>query len=215
MAALSDRTPTITKLATGHTITDDDSYDAALTLIQTIIDAENKVIAFFKTSKDLAFKTHRAICAQENEVLQPYKDAEKILSTKRVGYATKKEAERREQQRIADDALKAERDAQAVNQAAELANIGEHAAAEQVIERATTQPAPAAYVAPAVPKSEGTSKRGKWEIEITDPDAVERIHCSPDMGIIKKLVDALGEKHNVKGIRATWVPTEGYSRKSK
>jgi len=213
LAELYARKPVLLKLAEDYKISDNETYEASLALIETIIQAQNSVQKFFADSKDLAFKTHRAICKQEGELFDPYKTAEKLLSQKRIDYWTEQERLREQREQQDRKKLTVEREEQAIATAADLERQGEREAAIAVIDEAAKAPAPAVIAQSTLPRQKGTSKRGKWEIRIDDDEKVPRNFCSPDDTKIKAQVLGFGEKHGIPGVTAVWRPTEGYKRR--
>jgi uncharacterized protein YdaU (DUF1376 family) len=212
LSELNAEVPRMSQLADGFEISDSDSYEAALPLIQTFIERQNIIKQFFKETKDLAFKTHRSVCAMETVLLEPYVSAEKLIATKRLEYSDRMERERVAREKEKTAKLAKDREEQELAKAAELEQIGAHEEAEQVVTRATQAPRPA-YIEPSnVPKQKGAATRGRWEFVIDDPNIVQREFCDPSEKKIRSHVEAYGDNHNIKGVRAQFKKTEAFKR---
>ncbi len=207
--------PAALALAQAHTIVDEDSYQASETLIAIGTEAMAKIGAWFKDTKQAAFLAHRGLCKMENDLLQPFLDAEKLLASKRLAWRRKVEAENAAKEKEKEALLAKQHEEQAISEAAELQRMGQHEAAEEVIERAATAPAPQAIVAEKPMHAAGGRIGGKWIVRIDNPDEVQREYCEPSMKSIQKIVDALGKKHGIKGISIEWEEKESFSRKAK
>ncbi len=109
---------------------------------QGIIAAKNKkvaIVAYFKTMKDPAYASWKAICNRESEMLKPLDDFIKRKTKETSDYLTEQDRIRREEQRKADEDRQkkeqAERDK--LNRAADRAELkGNEAKAEALREKA-------------------------------------------------------------------------------
>lgn len=89
---------------------------------------------------------------------------------------------------------------------------GNTEAAEALREQAASVQLPLLNTTPAVPKQEGAVLTERWIFEIIDADAVEREWCSPDPKKIRPIVEAMGDKCKISGLKITLDKSE-HSRK--
>ena len=86
----------IEAMAEAVSINSDQDYESAGQFGVMLKQKAAEVTEFFKPLKDSAYKTHRAICDREKEMLTPLRNAEKTLKKTMGDYALEKERKRRE-----------------------------------------------------------------------------------------------------------------------
>lgn len=137
-------------------------------ILHRIADAQRKVQEHYKNSKDLAFQTHRQICADEAKLLKPLTEARTIVSQKCARYE-QEARERAEDERRELEAAEARKQAErALAAAQEAQDAGDGAAAEAILEAAVSDDPPRVVVKPEVAKVEGVSLRWNYTAEVHD-----------------------------------------------
>jgi hypothetical protein len=172
---------------------------------------ERVVVELFETPKQLAFQAHRSICDLEHKLLDPVRAAKKTAAAAITRYeAEERERALAEQLRLQEEARRqAEARAMAEAEAAEAA--GDPELAEQVLEDATTAPAPPVYVAPKVASTIGVTSRTVWRAEVTNLQAfVKHVAANPhllnliepNMTALNGMARSLRGVMNIPGVRA-------------
>jgi len=213
-----ERGPRVSLVAQTFVVDDQESYDAALVFIQQCRANSAEVVEFLREIKQRAYNTHRAVSSLENALVAPFEAAVKTVSKKRITWDDEQERQRRETERLQQEALKKEQTEQAFKEAEQLAAMGHTEAAEEIVDRAIAAPPPQ-HIAPSTINKEANKgavrQLGKWEIRIDNPDKVQRPYCSPDDSKIRKIVDALGQGHGIDGITIEWKKSESFTKKGK
>jgi len=123
----------------------------------------------------------------------------------------RQEREARERAAAEERRLKQEAEDRRLADAAALEAKGDKVGAERLI----SEPVVVAPVAPVLvfaprppvasppPKVEGVSYREGWQFEIERPDLLPREYLVPDEKKIRGVVNALGDKANIPGVRVT------------
>jgi acyl transferase domain-containing protein len=161
----------------GITITSQQTYDQAVTALETTKSWRRSWKSYWYGSEDnpgpvaLAHSSWKSLLGKFNDGDEPADKVEKALKANILKWD---DDQRREQERLQAEAQrKAEEEAEALRaqQAVEMEAEG---ATDEEIEALVTAPvlAVAAPVAPSYQKASGISKRDNWCIEITDLKAV-------------------------------------------
>jgi len=213
LADLQMKSPTLLKQAEEFTIENEDDYVGSLALVNIAIDGENTIDKFFEEPKTLAFQLHRSITSRVAFLKNPYGKVRDIISGKRRDYRAKVEKADREREALQREIAKKAADEQALADAQALAAQGEHEAADQILEQAAKAPPPAVVVQSSITKQAGTTLRKPWTFRIDDPDKVPVEYKIIDESKIRKVVQALGEKHGIPGVTAYQADQESFRRK--
>lgn len=124
--------------------------------------------------------------------------AESLVKRAMVAYTEEQDRIRREEQRLADERARKERE-RLEAQAAKALQAGKVEKAETLQERAATVVAPVIDRTP--PKVAGQSIREVWKFEVTNEALVPREYCSPDDKKIRAVVLALKGGTTIPGVR--------------
>jgi hypothetical protein len=135
--------------------------------------------------------------------------AEKIIKSKLDEWDTAQDALRLETQAKVDAAAAKQR-VQLEQRADRAIASGKTEKAELLQQQASMVVAP--VIAANTPKVAGLVKRQVWKFEITNPQAVPRTYCEPDVAKIRKQVNATGGDTNIPGVRV--FPERNYGSKS-
>lgn len=137
-------------------VIDIDTYNSAGELSLCIKDMTTQVTAYWKPLKDKAYAAHKEVCAKENELLKPLKDAQALIGNEQRRYLAEQERIRQEQERkaraIADEQARKER-AKLEAQALAALDKGKEAKAEALIEQAAEVIAAPVFIAPVIDKN--------------------------------------------------------------
>jgi len=147
----------------GAEVTDAVSYSRVGERLVDVAAHRKDVECWFKPLKDFAYRLHRMICDREAEVLAPLVTFQTDGKANRFRLEQEDARKRREEeQRLADEARRAEQD-RLQREAELMADRGEHAVAEQILEQAVHTPAPVFSIPSALPKTRGVSSRENWK----------------------------------------------------
>jgi len=122
------------------------------------------VTDFFEPARVAAKAEYDAVLERKGAFIKPLEAAEKVARAKMSAFATERERERREAQRVADEEAQRLRDSQTLSKAEELEAMGRTDKAEEVLSRA-----PVARAAPVAPKVGKTME--VWTAEVVDMQA--------------------------------------------
>jgi hypothetical protein len=142
---------------------------------------------------------HSQGVALRNKILAPYDLAEDTIEGIMRPYVLQKKSEAdAEKRRLQQEAIKAAQEEKELLQLqAEIEGRPEEAA---MIEQLAPVPA-VVKMAPAVPKQEGMSMRGKWRWEIVNEDLIPRDYWMLNEVAINAQVKKLGDKCDIPGIK--------------
>lgn len=177
---------------------------------------------FVKPMKEAAAAAHKAICTQENSVIEPLEGAKKYLSSQIGAFDQRIENERREEEARLREKLRIEAEAEAKKQSEEQALTdaialeaeGDSQGAAAVL----NNPVPVnVYVPPVilpsvVPQTKGVVSTKNYKFRITNADLIPREYMVPDEKAIGQIVRALRDKTKIPGIEV--YPDHGASFRS-
>ena len=147
----------------GADVTDPASYARVGERLVDVAAHRKDVEAWFKPLKDFAYRLHRMICDRETDVLRPLVTFQTDGKNNRFRLEQEDARQRREEeQRLAAEARRAEQD-RLQREAELMADRGEHAVAEQIMEQAIHTPAPVFAIQSALPPTKGVSSRENWK----------------------------------------------------
>lgn len=182
------------------TITDAASYTQVAELAQIFREGIRAVEEDFKEEKGLLNRLKTKLLDRIKKYSQPYELALQAANRMLSDWNRKQEEIRREQQAAAEQAAKAAREQQAIQEAARLEREGDNYGAQQVIQDVLAAPAPAVVVQKATPKVAGTHfRKGKFRFEVTDQSKIKQqfLMTVPDEAQIKVMV----ERHGLNAIK--------------
>jgi peroxiredoxin family protein len=195
-------------------IRDEDSYVASWAMVQAHDAAIGRVSAVFDPFVSGLNKLHKMAVELRDGFIKPLVLSKTSLLDRRSMFRQEQERIKKDQDAKAALALQAQQKKDLEKLAKKEQKAGNVEAAETLREEAKNVPLPAMAPTAAVPKQAGAVIRERWTFEITDPDKVEREYCSPDATKIRKVVEALGDKAKISGIRI-WKDTKEHSRSAK
>lgn len=167
-------------------ITNDAEYQVAAEIGIQIKTKTNEMVEWFKPLKDMAYKTHKAICEREKVALAPMKEAEKKLKSAMSDYTKAVEVAKREAEARAKKLAQEEADKK-LEEAITLEQNGKALESSVAVMEAelACQVASSMSIHQEPPKVSGVSSRKSWKITGIDANKV------PDqvMGIPLKVVD--------------------------
>lgn len=181
--ALSNEVTGLQVSADGFIVETDDDYLKACEFGRLLKRKENEVAEFFKPMKDAAHHAHKAVCDRERAMLQPLKNAEKVLKETVGMYLTEKERQRKEAEEEARKLAEVERERK-FREAVEAEASGNIEAAEEAMSEAVImeQASNSITVDTTVPvKTAGTSVRKDWSIKSIDPKLVPVDFCGVEI----------------------------------
>jgi len=196
--------------ARGITITDQQSYDMATTLLVEIATIEKRIIDHHAPIKVAAFEAHKVACAAEKKLLTPLTDAKGIIKRAIGAWEEKQARLLREAQR------EAEATQRRLEEEARLAvavEAEQHGAPSETVQEILNQPVilPVPVVAPTFQRAQGVSTQQRWKAEVTDIKALCRAigngHASlefvtPNMVALNSVARAMKQTMNIPGVRA-------------
>lgn len=182
-------------------IENEDGYLAAWALVGKHDEALERIKQVFDPFVLGLNKLHKMACDLRRGFIEPLECSKSSLLTTRAVYRFEQERLKK----IEDDKRAAELQAQQKKElereAKKLQKAGDNEAAEVLREEAKIVPLPVMAPTAAVPQSAGSVIRQRWTFDVIDADKVEREYCEPSMTKIRKVVEALGDKARISGIR--------------
>lgn len=200
-------------------IVTDQDYEAAGEFGVLLKQKAGEVTDFFKPLKDAAYKSHKAICDREKQMLTPLKNAEKLLKATMGAYAMEQERKRREAEEAARKA--AEEDAmRKLETAALLEKRGDDVGAEAALQDAeiSENASRMVFVTGGAPKARGVSSSKDWEIVKIDdkevPLAINGAMLRPvDKATVMRLIRATKGSITIPGVTYREVAKMSFSRR--
>jgi|HubBroStandDraft_1064217.scaffolds.fasta_scaffold06463_15 hypothetical protein len=197
--------------AAGLAIKDEDGFIASWALVDRHDQAIRKIEEMFNPFVDGLHKLHKMAIGLRDQFLIPVKQSKNAILGARQTY-------RIEQERLkkieADKQAEILRKAQAKEmekEAKKLEKTGDVEAAQVVREQAAVMPAPVVPIAPATPKQEGSVVKKTWKFAVDNEALVPIEYRTVDESKIRKVVNALGDKASIPGVRV-WQETSEHSR---
>jgi hypothetical protein len=155
-----------------------------------------------------AHKLHKSLTSKRTIALAAVSNIRAYLTGQRTGYQEMRERERREAERVAQAALKAEEDARALADAALLEQQGQPELAASVIEAALEAPPTPVVIPSSLPKTDGVAPTERWAFEVVDPQLVPREYLMVDEKRVGAIVRAMKGETRIHGIRVFSVKGE-------
>ena len=166
----------------------EESRAGIVEMIKEVKSMKSKIVAFFKDSKDSAYKTWKAVCSNEKTFTDRLDQVEKSAKQAVLKYDNEQEAIRRKEQMR----LQAIEDARAARERERLEKRAETLKTPELKEAALAEAD--SIIAPVVQieektKSEGVSTRKTWKARVTDISLVPRAY----MVVNQQALDALAK----------------------
>jgi hypothetical protein len=205
------------------------SCEAAVALRSTIGALVKEIEKGFEDEKSYYWNKHKAVCAEENKLLDQLLDRKNISSPSTIDgklytailewTAAEDQRRRDEEQRLAE-AQRRDDEARAQAEASAAAQSGHHEVADAILEEAIAAPMPTVTVANVRSEVRGLRTREVWRWRFTGgPSKVKDIlketpaatvakvmkllpreFCAPDVATIDAYVDAMKSKASIPGI---------------
>ncbi len=151
---------------------------SALELLKGIRATIKRAKDKFKSIKDPMNAAKNAVLALEHEIIDPWEESEKMISTANSNYILS------EKRRIEAEEFEARRKIreEQEREALEAAQNAPPEAAEEILTKAIERPMPVVAIAPNVAKVAGITSRVNYSCEVTDLNAlVEYLHTKPEL----------------------------------
>jgi hypothetical protein len=192
-------------------VKDEDAFIASWALVERHDVAIRKISEIFDPFVTGLHKLHRMAVELRANFLAPVLASKERLLKNRQSYRQKQEELAKAERDRAAKALQEKQAKELTREAKKLERQGESEAASVLRDQAANVPMPAIAPAPAVPKQAGSVVKTVWKFEIVDAGQVPREYCEPVPGKIRKVVEALGDKANIPGVRV-FPETKEHSR---
>ena len=174
-------------------------YEAACNMLKGLADLEAEIKKEHAEAKEAAFRSHKAIVAQEKRLLDPVGEAKLILKHSIGVWENNQERARQELQRKADEAARKISEDMAIQAAVDAESHG--ASTEEVATiLEEKRPLPSIIAAPTFQRQSGVSTRKTWKWRITDEKKIPHEYFKVDDAKISSLVRAMGSKWSIPGI---------------
>lgn len=192
-------------------VRDQESYDAAASLVVEIVTLERQIIEHHKPIKEAAFAAHRVACAAEKKLLDPIQQAKGIIKGAIGTWEREQERIRLEAQRKAEEEQRRIEEEERLNLAIEAEQAG---ACEETTQEILSTPVvvmPRPVVAPTFQRAAGVSTSQRWKAECIDIRAlckaiaegrVSSELVQPNMVALSAMARAMKATFNVAGCRA-------------
>lgn len=198
-------------------IKDQDSYNAAVSLVSRCIAPVKGIEAFFKKHMDPLKASLDGLRADRDAMTATSAKVREIVERKALAWRKAERERQQEAQAKAEEAARKqaekEREAEAKRlerEAAKVAKQGTPAALlridelqaqAQEIRETPVAPAPVVAVSQIPAGSKAAKAQVRWKFEITDAAQLPREYLIPDEGAIRKVVGALKQNCRISGVR--------------
>jgi hypothetical protein len=203
LLALEKQSQSLTGQAIGFDrIQDADQYQIAVELGRALRGIVNGINEYWKKTVKDAYDLHKSLVAKRAEALEAPKAAMDHLGSLVTDYDNAQRRIAEENSRRANEALRKQQEAEALERAASLEASGDTQGANQVLHEALEAPG-AVVVAPVnIPETKGKSSRTNWSFVIENAALIPREYLVPDTSKIGQVVRALKANHGIAGIKA-------------
>jgi hypothetical protein len=192
-------------------IKDEDGYLASWALVERHDTVIAKIGEMFDPFVDGLHKLHKMAIWLRAEFLDPVVDSKKRLLGIRKDYRTKQERIAQEKRDRDAEILRKAQAKDLVKEAKQYEKAGDTETAEVLREQAQTMPAPIIPVMPATAKQEGSVLKKSWKFVVENEAIVPHEYFTLDPAKVRKVVNALGDKANIPGVRI-WQEEDEHSR---
>ena len=181
-------------------VNDDESFRFAGDLILDSKKMQKAVDWLYEESIKAAHGLHKMLVAKSKTLSNPAIDAENIAKRKAGAYSMEQERKRQEDAARQRRAEEAKAEAERMAKAQEQMDKGDLKACEETL-AAPLAPVFTKVQTPEAPKVAGISMRDKWFFEVTNVNEIPLEYMVPDLKAIQGIVNSLGAKTNIPGIR--------------
>ena len=200
-----------TGAAVSFKIKDEDGFIASWALIERHDTAIAKIGEWFDPFVTGLHQMHKMAIDLRNRFLKPVQDSKNVLLGERARYRTEAERAARIEADKKSEALRKQQALELQREAKQAEKTGDTETAAVLREQAKTMPAPVVAVAAAVPKQAGAVVKASWKFAIDNPAIVPHEYFTLDESKVRKVVNALGDKAGIPGVRV-WQETAEHSR---
>jgi hypothetical protein len=201
----------VKKLQLPIDIKDEDEFIASWAIVQRHDEVIAKIGEMFDPFVDGLHKLHKMAVGLRATFLDPVIHSKKMWLSRRLTYSQVKEAAAKRLRDEQAEIIRKQQEKDLLKDAKKLEKQGEPEAAAVLREQAANVPTPNIPIAPAVPKQAGSVIKTSWKFAIENPDEVPREFCDPNPTKVRKVVEALGDKCKIPGVRV-WQETSEHSR---
>ena len=174
-------------------------YEAACNMLKGLADLEAEIKKEHAEAKEAAFRSHKAIVAQEKRLLDPVGEAKLILKHSIGVWEIAQERIRQEQQRAIQETARKSMEDMALAQAIEVMDSGgSEEEADAILDE--KRPLPSIIAAPTFQRQSGVSARKTWKWRMIDSHKIPQEYLMLDDVKISGVVRAMGPKANIPGI---------------
>jgi hypothetical protein len=181
------------------TVTDKMSMEIADNTVDEIGKAITRINSHYKPLADAAFKSHRLITAQWNEMKRPLEDVKTHLVNQVKSYQRKVREEAEAEQRRLDEIARKQEEDRRLAEALEAEQSGNVEEAQAIIEEEMFVPTP--IVRPDVPKVDNRKYATRWAWTVTDINKVPREYLIVDQIKMNGIVRAMKGGTHIPGIQ--------------
>jgi len=184
------------------TVTDSERLEKARDFLVTIKRMKAEVDKAFDPIIKKAPEAHKEALAQKKRYLDPLDAAERLLKPKISAYLMNLEEERREAERKERERLEAQKRAEEeqIQKAIEAEEKGDLEEAEKILDQEPAKLDPVAI--PQKPILSQVHTVTNWKFRVKDPEAIPREYLKIDEVKIGKVVRILKDKTDIPGIEA-------------
>jgi len=200
--AITKQTAPLVEVANLLVIKSEDHFVTAGVLIQDIDKAIMTVEEPFNPFVAGLHHLHKMAIKFRDGFVDPLYAAKDRLLILRKEYRDGQEEIKRKADAAAAKALQKAQQKELELQARAADRQGDKEVAAVLREQKEALPLPFMSTAPAVPKQDGFVIRERWVAFIDDPALVPREYCSPDLSLIRPVIERLGDKAAIPGVRA-------------
>jgi hypothetical protein len=174
------------------TVENVEDFVAAGSLLNVIDARKKSIFEFFEEPAKQANNVHKFITSLRTTLVSPLLKAETLMKDRRRYFRAEEERKRLEKEEAERQAAKAEQEQRALQHAAEMESIGEHEAADFIIDQAAAAPPPPVVVPSTIPKEQGHSFRKVWKFRVTNPALHKKEFLILDESKAQAIVSKLG-----------------------
>jgi hypothetical protein len=201
----------LTKQSENYAITDEDSFIASWSLIERHDDAIARIGEWFNPFVEGLYKLHKMAIALRGQFLDPIVASKKFLLGERMKYHNLQARKKQEEADRAAEILRKQNVKDLEKEAKKQEKLGDTETAAVLREQAKTLPAPVVPVAAPTPKQEGSVIKKSWKFSIENEKLVPHEYFTLDEAKVRRVVNALGDKANIPGVRV-WQHVDEHSR---
>jgi hypothetical protein len=198
-----NRALTLPNEASAMTIQNEDDHQRVCGIRKGWDTLEKEIEAHFEAMRKPAYDAYQAVLDKKKEAIAPITASKKIADNLIKDYRIDQERKRQAEQDRLNAIAKAEAEAAALAEAAELESLGDKEGAAEVVQAAISMPAPPVIVQKQVmTKGTGVSMVDRWTYEITDKSKIPPQYWILNETALAAAVRTTKERTSIPGIRA-------------